>query len=759
MNRPTKNDRLIRFSVFELDRDSRELFKQGRKVKLQGQPFELLLALLERPGEILTRDELRQRIWPSDTAGDFDHGLNRAVNKVREALGDSAETPRFIETIPRRGYRFIGEIQQPDRVSEDSAIRMVGEALRSAAAWTQAPPVPLTAHAVKSHPRLWLAGAGSLLLFLAALLLVFEHFRPQTPTGELRIQQLTTNSSENPVWSAVISPDGKYLAYGDLSGIQILVIGTGESHLLPRPPALTDADAWFPAAWLPDGTSLLTTSMTAKVVTAWKISVISGKATPLRTGAHVQSVSPDGSLVAFTSGRQLTGQWTVVNRDLVFDSEIWVMSANGENARNVIPAAAGTYFGSVRWSPDGLRLAYQKLSSAGGIFWDYSIESRRLDQGAPEVAISDPHTAGFSVDVNFPQDFWWLPGRIVYSVPEKPPNSRETNIWQVAVDNGTGTPLGRPRRITNLAGFHMQSFSAGANGHRLVAVSGSARSHVLIASLKADGDLENPRRLTTDQRYNYPLDWTRDSKAVIFISDRTGNFSAYKQALDQNVPELITSATESVRVARVSPDGASLLYTSTSLSKPSEVVLKRVPLSGGVPQFLFKTPGLDFACPRLAGAQCVGSELSFETGQRLIAFDPATGARRELFRFGAKPMPGIVSPDGTRFVFIDAGEGIEIRTLAGQIQKRIDLKEWAQPTSVDWAADGKALFISHVGLIESPSGPVGATLLRVELDGRVKPLWDTKAGRSTWAVASPNSKYLAIREPATERNAWMIENF
>ena len=112
MNGAIRKERLLRFSVFELDRNSGELFKQGRKVKLQGQPFELLVALLERPGEVLTREDLRERIWPSDTAGDFDHGLNRAVNKVREALGDSADMPRFIETLPRRGYRFIGSIQE-----------------------------------------------------------------------------------------------------------------------------------------------------------------------------------------------------------------------------------------------------------------------------------------------------------------------------------------------------------------------------------------------------------------------------------------------------------------------------------------------------------------------------------------------------------------------------------------------------------------------------------------------------------------------
>ncbi|MGO9009197.1 MAG: winged helix-turn-helix domain-containing protein [Bryobacteraceae bacterium] len=100
------------FATFEVDAGSRELFKQGRKVKLQEQPFALLLALLEQPGEVLTREELRQRIWPDDTVVDFDRGLNRAVNRVRDALGDSAENPRFVETLPRLGYRFIAPVQE-----------------------------------------------------------------------------------------------------------------------------------------------------------------------------------------------------------------------------------------------------------------------------------------------------------------------------------------------------------------------------------------------------------------------------------------------------------------------------------------------------------------------------------------------------------------------------------------------------------------------------------------------------------------------
>jgi len=100
----------IRFGVFEVDLRAGELRKQGVKIKLQDQPFQLLQILLERPGEVGTREELRQRIWPSDTFVDFDGGVNNAVKRLREALGDKAETPRFIETLPRRGYRFIGTV-------------------------------------------------------------------------------------------------------------------------------------------------------------------------------------------------------------------------------------------------------------------------------------------------------------------------------------------------------------------------------------------------------------------------------------------------------------------------------------------------------------------------------------------------------------------------------------------------------------------------------------------------------------------------
>src|SRR6202166_93579 len=102
---------IFRFGAYEADPASGELRKSGIRLRVQEQPFQVLLVLLERPGEVVTREELRQRLWPADTFVDFDHSLNTVINKLREALSDSAANPRFIETLARRGYRFVAPVE------------------------------------------------------------------------------------------------------------------------------------------------------------------------------------------------------------------------------------------------------------------------------------------------------------------------------------------------------------------------------------------------------------------------------------------------------------------------------------------------------------------------------------------------------------------------------------------------------------------------------------------------------------------------
>src|SRR5262249_7587781 len=148
----TRSSEILRFGTFEVDVRAGELRKQGKRIKVQEQPFHILTVLLQRPGEVVTREELRNQNWPPDTFVDFDNSLNTAINKLRDALGDSADNPRFIETLPRRGYRFL---------------------------------VPVTSDQAKRSPSLatkWVVGASAGVIVLAAavagLLLWRSRLRP-----------------------------------------------------------------------------------------------------------------------------------------------------------------------------------------------------------------------------------------------------------------------------------------------------------------------------------------------------------------------------------------------------------------------------------------------------------------------------------------------------------------------------------------------------------------------------------------------------
>ena len=143
---PQNNSRIARFGLFELDISVGELRKNGRKLHLQEQPFQILALLLERAGDVVTREELRQKLWAADTFVDFDHGLNAAVNKLREVLGDSASSPLFIETLARRGYRFIAPVQSDVHTRADPAAQPAALVARESKQETQLELDPGTLH-------------------------------------------------------------------------------------------------------------------------------------------------------------------------------------------------------------------------------------------------------------------------------------------------------------------------------------------------------------------------------------------------------------------------------------------------------------------------------------------------------------------------------------------------------------------------------------------------------------------------------------
>src|ERR1700722_15695688 len=120
MSNPVESPSRVAFGLYEADLLTGEVWKAGHRVKIQSQPFKVLSALVERPGEVVTREELQLRLWGKDTIVDFDHSLGTAINKIREGLGDSAENPRFVETLARRGYRFIAPVTFPSAPASSS---------------------------------------------------------------------------------------------------------------------------------------------------------------------------------------------------------------------------------------------------------------------------------------------------------------------------------------------------------------------------------------------------------------------------------------------------------------------------------------------------------------------------------------------------------------------------------------------------------------------------------------------------------------
>jgi len=185
---PAPVSQLAHFGAFEVGLRSGELRKHGIKVKIQEQPFQVLTMLLEHPGQIVTREELHKKLWPADTFVDFEHGLNAAINKLREALGDSADNPRFVETLPRRGYRFIAPVEGPvTPVGTPAVVAAVSD--RRPPAGTPTPQTAMgtsplqsaaeippreTVGAVREPPlrkrRIAALSAGGLLVLLAVLL-------------------------------------------------------------------------------------------------------------------------------------------------------------------------------------------------------------------------------------------------------------------------------------------------------------------------------------------------------------------------------------------------------------------------------------------------------------------------------------------------------------------------------------------------------------------------------------------------------------
>ncbi len=709
---------VIRFSVFEVNLRAGELRRNGFKLKLQEQPFQVLATLLERPGKVVTREELRARLWPEDTFVDFDHSLNAAVRRLRDTLGDSAETPRFVETVARRGYRFIAPVDGSAGIRTPTATE---------------------------KPRLyrqWPVLAAISILLLVGIIAGFHAGRHFAVLPTIQEKRLTANPIDTPVLSGLISPDGKYLAFADKTGFYLRQVDTGETHPLSLP---KNFDAQ-PAAWFPDGSHLVATWVAGpqEPASLWEVSSMGGTPRRLTESGHDPSVSPDGSQIAFVRGS-------------LGVPEIWLMKSDGENAQKLI-GQEEMPFGAVAWSPDGKRIAYYQSAYHFGMMpFDNRIKTLDLATRKTALLLSDPHLG--------PGLAWTRPGRLIYAMTEAPPNQNDSNLWSLPIDARTGRATGSASRITRQPGY-IRSVTVTADGKKLSMMKFDWQPDVYIAKLEARGTrLTTPQRLTLDDRMDFPFSWTPDSKAVFFDSDRDGTFHVYKQAIDSAVAELLIGGDESLSGPRLNPDGTMLIYLANAKNGDSATVhhLMRLPLAGGPPQLILDAAGImNQQCARLPSELCIFSEIA-PGRETFFQFDPIRGTPRELtwatiedrdpYNFNWS-----LSPDG-EFLAIAKKEGVQkepyIRVLSirDHTQRIMKVQTWAGIASIDWAADGKSLWTVAYTTRDTWA------LLNVDLRGRVRPMLEETQMRIGWAIPSPDGQRLALWEATGGANAWLIEDF
>jgi DNA-binding winged helix-turn-helix (wHTH) protein/Tol biopolymer transport system component len=759
------NGRLLKFGVFELDVESRELRKSGMRLKLAGQPLQVLEVLVLRSGEVVSKEELRQQIWGDNTFVDHELALKKAVNRIRVVLGDSAENPRFIETLPRHGYRFLlavsGNGTSQTALSEPAGMqsRILGISQSSSVAESPGSlPRPAEVRDFLGRSRLRNLTIGLLAAF-AALVIAWAALRHPNAAGPLIAEQLiTANPAEAPVTGAIVSPDGKSVAYSDTTGIYLRQIETGETHSLQLPKGL---DA-VPASWFPDSMHLLLGSrpVAAEPPNLWTVSILGGKPKCVLENASDGAVSPDGLKIAFLRGN-------------VDAREVWVSKIDGsgaarlaiielpENGRsndqhwNSKRDYAGMFISQPTWSATGKRIAYIRG------FWE----------GAPNPA-EESYSLVETVDANggpakpaersallLPALYWAADGRIFYAHQTNKASERgDYGVWEVKVNPDSGEIEQSPRQLTSGVG-RIGGITVAADSKRIVLWRANAHPQGFLAEVDhLTRQLKIVRRITLDENANVVSTWTPDSRAVLFVSNRSGTWKLFRQAIDQVAPDVLANG-PNIFLPRLSPDGSKVMYlTGYDANLPTRAVqLMQVPLRGGAPQMLLQKPSIiNIQCARSPSQLCLLTTLVGGSA-KFFSFDSQNGENRELFSYQVTDnLNWSLSADGLQLAMNlpPGAPTISFMSLKDQKVHRVQVKGSARISALDWAGDNRNVFAAGVttGGIPAIWDVESGGNSRIVLDGdRQTHFW--------WALPSPDGRYIALEKVIGENNVRMAEKF
>ena len=524
----------MQFGVFELDLGAHELRRRGIKVKLQEQPLQVLLILLQNPGRLVTRDELRRRIWPANTFIEFDQGLYSALRRLREALDDNADRPSYIETVPKQGYRFVAHVERAAE-SKHSEGRVDA-------------PAEVQSEGEVKPPKLWwwVSGAVVTACFVAFGLWEMSHPRKHLPANSLvNMERLTdfVGLEEEPA----ISPDGRLVAFvADTTGQRQIWVKRSDGG---TPLQLThDVEDHTGPRWAPDSGSLIyyIPPRTGELEgTLWEISALGGIPRMITKSLSEADISHDGERIAYfhlnekrgvdlvarnrsssevTVTAQLSAaesydlpRWSPNDKEIAFmarptlyTNQIAVVPATGGRMRMI--ADEDVYMDGFCWKPDGSGLIYSSSSESTVLYlptmhlWEASSDGRTRKQ----LTYGESSLTGPDIDRN---------GRIVASRMRM-----EFGIWKVPVGRSPAQNVKDAVEITHETG-QVQTPSAGPGDQEIAYLSDDAsHGNIWVMNLKTRA----ARQITSERDPKVAMGlpvWSPDGERIAFVSNRdTGNW-------------------------------------------------------------------------------------------------------------------------------------------------------------------------------------------------------------------------------------------
>ena len=721
--RSTQVRRVYRFGLYEADLDLGTLMRQGTQVKLQEQPFRILALLLESSGEVLTREELRKKIWPEGTYVEFDGSMNTALMKLRAALNDSAENPIFIETVPRKGYRFIAPVElcKDESPAITTAIRIEGqeEALDAfEAPLRETPPLeskvlPKESADRRLGPHWWEALA---ILAGVAALLAYGLW-PQPQPRVVRVQQLTHSGQVDP-WGKLVTDGSRiYFVVRDVTGWNLMQTSV-EGGSIQRTPTPFDNTRIFDLS--PDHSEFLIGQLTHRgEETALWLWPVQGGA-PRRLGdvtAQEAVWSPSGDWIAYVQGESI----------LLTDPQ-------GSHVRELARFHPAPH--AVVWSPDGKRLRFTQTNLLEGTdsMWEMSLDRSSLRRVLPEGQ-NGPHE-GSGTWLAAGNYFAFSSGvdlRASLAV------DTQASLWIIEENRGLfRRSSSKPIQLT-MGPIAFDHPNAIPNSNRILAIG----SHNEYQLLRIDPRTSQKTAMLAESGAT-DMDFSLDGQWVVYAARENGTL--WKSRIDGSGKVQLTAGATGAFAPHWSPDQTQILFTGFLLDRQPRLYI--VSAQGGSPHSVLPSNNKWASVSgdwRTDGRQIVLDVQEMESGREpdIRILDLETKKLTKLLG-----SDGLIEPrwsaDG-RYIAAFNPKMKQVYVYYCKSEKWSVLSEANFPATLRWSPSGDALYYQDVDEVEESIFRVPMATRETERVARLGDLLSAGAARCMFTGLSPDgSVYVTV---------------